>query len=99
VYRTQPIDSGVRGSAAILVIAAHVVVIYAIAMTLGVVPAPAIGRHARVHGQPPKSCHPIGSPTPQSPARPFISRCRPCRQPSWTLHGTGPDPLRANHRG
>jgi len=42
VYRTQPIDSGVRGSAAILVIAAHVVVIYAIAVTLGVMPAPSI---------------------------------------------------------
>jgi len=42
VYRTQPIDSGVRGSAAILVIAAHVVVIYAIAVTLGVVPTPSI---------------------------------------------------------
>ena len=42
MYRTQPIDSGVRGSAAILVIAAHVVVIYAIAVTLGVVPAPSL---------------------------------------------------------
>ena len=42
MHRTQPIDSGVRGSAAILVIAAHVVVIYAIALTLGVMPAPSI---------------------------------------------------------
>ena len=41
MYRTQPIDSGVRGSAAILVIAAHVIVIYAIAVTLRVVDAPA----------------------------------------------------------
>ncbi len=40
--RTQPIDPGVRGSAAILVIAAHVVVIYAVAVTLGVVPPPSI---------------------------------------------------------
>ena len=45
MYRTQPIDSGVRGSAAILVIAAHVLVIYAIAVTIGVVPAPAIVPH------------------------------------------------------
>ena len=45
MYRTQPIDSGVRGSAAILVIAAHVVIIYAIALTLGVVPAPDIVKH------------------------------------------------------
>ena len=45
MYRTPPIDSGVRGSAAILVIAAHAVVIYAIAVTLGVVPAPAIVPH------------------------------------------------------
>ena len=42
MYRTQPIDSGVRGSAAILVIAAHVAVIYAIAVTLGVIEAPVI---------------------------------------------------------
>ena len=41
MYRTQPIDSGVRGSAAILVIAAHVIVIYAIAISLRVVEAPA----------------------------------------------------------
>jgi outer membrane biosynthesis protein TonB len=45
VYRTQPIDSGVRGSAAILVIAAHIVIIYGIALTLGVVPTPDIVKH------------------------------------------------------
>ena len=40
MYRTQPMHSGVRGSAAMLAIGLHVVFVYVLAVTMGVVPPP-----------------------------------------------------------
>ena len=48
MYMQQQTTPGVRGGAAAVVIAAHVAVIYAIAVTLGVVEAPPIVESAKV---------------------------------------------------
>ena len=90
MYRTQPIDSGVRGSAAILVIAAHVVIIYAIALTLGVVPAPDIVKHTTAQIIPTKEPLPpvsdrfIPGPTryyPEPPVTPPVVNVAPDADP------------------
>ena len=48
MYRTQPIDSGVRGSAAILVVGLHVVLIYVLAVSLGIAPPPPVEKVSRI---------------------------------------------------
>ena len=48
MYLQQQTNPGIRGGAAALVIAAHVAVIYALAVTLGVVEAPPIIESAKV---------------------------------------------------